>query len=79
MSTTIDIARYTTEGEAQLAKTQLDDAGIPSMIAGNGGNRGFPLGCFPTPPRRSGYRSQEESAEAARAVLDAHEDGASSA
>ena len=29
----VTVARYDTAGEAQLAKTQLDDAGIPCMLA----------------------------------------------
>ena len=29
----VTVARYDTTGEAQLAKTQLDDAGIPCMLA----------------------------------------------
>jgi len=29
----VTVSRYDTAGEAQLAKTQLDDAGIPCMLA----------------------------------------------
>ena len=29
----VTVARYDTAGEAQLAKMQLDDAGIPCMLA----------------------------------------------
>ena len=29
----VTVARYDTAGEAQLAKAQLDDAGIPCMLA----------------------------------------------
>ena len=29
----ITVSRYDTAGEARLAKTQLDDAGIPCMLA----------------------------------------------
>jgi len=29
----VTVARYDTEGDAQLAKAQLDDAGIPCMLA----------------------------------------------
>ncbi|MEF8865938.1 MAG: DUF2007 domain-containing protein [Salinibacter sp.] len=29
----ITVARYDSTGEARLAKTQLDDAGIPCMLA----------------------------------------------
>ena len=29
----VTVARYDTAGEAQLAKTQLEDAGIPCMLA----------------------------------------------
>ena len=29
----VTVARYDTAGEAQLAKTQLDGAGIPCMLA----------------------------------------------
>ena len=29
----VTVVRYDTAGEAQLAKTQLDDAGIPCMLA----------------------------------------------
>ncbi len=72
MSTTVDIASYTTEGEAQLAKTQLDDAGIPSMIAGTG-QPGFPAGMFSNASALVRLQVAEENAEAARAVLDAHE------
>jgi hypothetical protein len=78
MSTTVDIASYTTEGEAQLAKTQLDDAGIPSMIAGTG-QPGFPAGMFSNTAASVRLQVAEENVDAARAVLDAHEDGASSA
>ena len=29
----VTVARYNSTGDAQLAKTQLDDAGIPCMLA----------------------------------------------
>lgn len=29
----VPVARYDTRGDAQLAQTQLEDAGIPSMLA----------------------------------------------
>jgi len=77
MSATVDIASYTTEGEAQLAKMQLDDAGIQSMIAGTG-QPGFPAGMFSNAAASVRLRVAEEDAEAARAVLDAHESGSPS-
>jgi hypothetical protein len=73
---TVDIASYTTESEAQLAKIQLDDAGIPSMIAG-AGQPGFPAGMFSNNAASVRLQVAEENAEAARAVLDAHESGPS--
>lgn len=62
------VARYDTQGDARLAKTQLDDAGIPCMLA-NEDQAGLSL-LFD--PSRSGVQVKVPSdrAEEARSVLE---------
>lgn len=63
----VTVARYDTQGDARLAKTQLDAAGIPCMLA-NEGLAGLSL-LFD--PSRSGVQVKVPShrIEEARAVL----------
>lgn len=65
------IARYDTQGAARLAKTQLDDAGIPCMLA-NEDQAGLSL-LFD--PSRNGVQVKvpADRADEARSVLDEDE------
>jgi hypothetical protein len=68
----VTAARYDTEGDAQLAKTQLEDAGIPCMLA-NAEQAGLAM-MFDA--SRSGVQVKvpADRADDARALLESDDD-----
>jgi hypothetical protein len=68
----VTVARYDTEGDAQLAKTQLEDAGIPCMLA-NAEQAGLAM-MFDA--SRSGVQVKvpADRADDARALLESDDD-----
>jgi hypothetical protein len=68
----VTVARYDTEGDAQLAKTQLEDAGIPCMLA-NAEQAGLAMMFDPS---RSGVQVKvpADRADDARALLESDDD-----
>lgn len=63
----VTVARYDSQGDAQLAKAQLEDAGIPCMLA-NAEQSGLAM-MFDASRSGVQVKVSEEDAEAAQALL----------
>jgi len=68
----VTIARYDTEGDARLAKTQLENAGIPCMLANVGQSGLAPM--FDATEGGVQVKVTANRADEARALLES-EDG----
>lgn len=66
---TVDVATFDSEGEAQVVKARLEDAGIPCMLVGTG-QSGLSSGFFSAGATSIRLRVPSEDAEEARAVID---------
>jgi hypothetical protein len=64
----VTLARYDAVGEAQLAKTQLEDAGIPCMLANADQSGLAPM--FDANEGGVQIKVPAQQADAARSVLD---------
>ncbi len=64
----VTVARYDSQGDAQLAKAQLEDAGIPCMLA-NAEQSGLAM-MFDASRSGVQVKVSEEDAEAAQALLE---------
>jgi predicted dienelactone hydrolase len=70
----VTVARYETQGEAQLAKAQLDDAGIRCMLANVGQSGLAPM--FDATEGGVQVKVPAPRADEARALLASEDDGA---
>jgi hypothetical protein len=69
---TVDVATFDSEGEAQVVKARLEEAGIPCMLVGTG-QSGLSSGFFSAGATSIRLRVPSEDADEARAMIEGEE------